>query len=318
VTRWLIAILAVLLLCSAAQAQYPLKPVRLIVAFPPGGGMDPIARTLSAKFPDSFGQQLVIDYRPGAGTTIGVELAAKSPADGYTLLLGGVANAISVSLYSKVNFDLAKDFAPITKLATSPGLLVVHPTLPVKTVKELIALAKARPGQLVYSSAGNGTPNHLSGELFDYMTGVKMVHVPYKGGGPSIIALLSGEVSLSFASMPSAIEYVKVGRLRALAVTVAQRSAALPNLPTISEAGVPGYEAETWYGLQAPAATPKDVIARLNAEAVKIFAMADVKDRLDKVGYIARTSTPDEYGGFVRREIEKWGKVIKAANIRAD
>ena len=316
--HWFFAVLAIACAAPPAEAQYPVRPVRLIVAFPPGGGMDPIARTLSQRFPDAFGQQMVIDYRPGAGTTIGVELAAKSPADGYTLLLGGVANAISVSLYSRVNFDLARDFAPITLLATSPGLLVAHPTLPVKSVRELIALAGARPGQIVYSSSGSGTPNHLSGELFDYMTGVKMVHVPYKGGGPSIIALLSGEVSLCFASMASAIEYVKAGRLRALAVTTAQRSAALPDLPTIGEAGVPGYEAETWYGLLAPAATPRDIIARLHLEAVKIMALSDVKERLDKVGYLARTSTPGEYGIFIRKEIEKWGKVIKAASIRAD
>jgi tripartite-type tricarboxylate transporter receptor subunit TctC len=318
---WLAMALTALMPFAATTAYsqtYPSKPVRLIVPFPPGGGTEPIARLLSAKFPESFGQQLIVDNRPGAGTTIGVEQAAKAPPDGYTLLLGSVANTISVGLYRKLNFDLAKDFAPITLLGTTPGILVVHPTLPVKTVKDLVALAKARPGQLAYSSSGNGTPNHLSGELFDFLTGVKLIHVPYKGGGPSIIALLSGEVSLCFASMPSAIEYVRNGKMRALAVTTAQRSPSLPQVPTVIESGVPGYEAETWYGLSAPTGTAKDILARLHAEFVKIAGVPDVKDRMENIGVQARTSTPEEYGAFTRREIEKWAKVIKAANMRAD
>ncbi len=319
-TAFAIALTTLMGVCAtvAYSQTYPVKPVRLIVPFPPGGGTEPIARLLSAKFSDVFGQQLIVDNRPGAGTTIGVELVAKSPADGYTLLLGSVANAISAGLYAKLNFDLTKDFAPITLLGTTPGILVVHPTLPVKSVKELIALAKVRPAQLAYSSSGNGTPNHLSGELFDYMTGVRLIHVPYKGGGPSIIALLSGEVSLCFASMPSAIEYVRTGKMRALAVTTVQRSPSLPQLPTINESGVPGYEAEPWYGLSAPAGTPKDILARLHTETVKIVALPDVKDRMENMGIQPRTLTPAEYGAFTRREIEKWAKVIRAANMRAD
>ena len=314
----IIAFAGVLAVFSAAHAEYPEKPLRLIVPFPPGGGTDTIARILSQKFAATLGQQVILDNRPGAGTTIGAELAAKSPPDGYTLLLGSIANAISAALYSKLNYDLVRDFAPITLLATTPGVLVVHPTLPVKSVKELVLLAKSRPGQLAYSSSGNGSPNHLAGELFKYMTGVKMIHVPYKGGGPSIIALLSGEVSLCFASMPSAIEHIRAGKLRALAVTTAQRLHSMPALATIAEAGVPGYEAEIWYGLSAPARTPKEIVARLNAESIKALSFADAKERLDNMGYLVRTSTAEEFAAFTQSEIEKWRKVVKAADMRAD
>lgn len=309
---------AALAAATLARADYPDKPIRLIVPFPPGGGTEPIARALSQKLAEAFGHQMIIDNRPGAGTTIGAEIAAKSPPDGYTLFLGSIANAISAVLYARLNYDLIRDFAPITLLATTPGVLVVHPTLPVKSVRELIALAKARPGELAYSSSGNGSPNHLAGELFKFMAGVKMIHVPYKGGGPSTIALLSGEVSLCFASMPSAIEHIRAGKLRALGVTTAQRARSLPALATIGEAGVPGYEAETWYGLSAPARTPREIIARLHAESVKALMLADVKERLDNMGYLVRTTTTDEYAAFTQREIDKWKKVVKAADMRAD
>ncbi len=240
----------------AALAEYPEKPLRLIVPFPPGGSTEPLARILSQKLGEAFGQQVIVDNRPGAGSTIGAEFVAKAPADGYTLFLGTISNAISAALYPKLNFDIVRDFAPITLLATTPGVLVVHPALPVKTVKELLALAKAKPGQLAYSSAGNGTPPHLSAELLSSMTGIKLIHVPYKGGGPSIIALLSGEAQLSFASMPSAIGHIRSGKLRALAVTTPQRTPSAPELATIAEAGVPGYAAETWLGLAVAARTP--------------------------------------------------------------
>lgn len=314
----IIVIVGMLAMFSVAHAEYPEKPLRLIVPFPPGGGTDTIARILSQKFTETLGQQVILDNRPGAGTTIGAELAAKSPPDGYTLLLGSIANAISAALYSKLNYDMVRDFAPITLLATTPGVLVVHPALPVKSVQELIAFAKLRPGELPYSSSGNGSPNHLAGELFKYMTGTKMIHVPYKGGGPSIIALLSGEVSLCFASMPSAIMHIRAGKLRALAVTTAQRLHSMPALATINEAGVPGYEAEIWYGLSAPARTPKEIVARLNAESVKALALADVKERLDNMGYLVRTSTAQEFAAFTQSEIEKWRKVVKAADMRTD
>jgi tripartite-type tricarboxylate transporter receptor subunit TctC len=315
---WLTASVCALAAFSPAQAEYPDKPVRLIVPFPPGGSTEPLARLLSQKLAEPLGHPVVVDNRPGAGTTIGVEIVAKSPPDGYTLLLGSISNAISAVMYSKLNFDLVRDFAPITLLATTPGVLVVHPTLPIKSVKELIALVKARPGQIAYASSGSGTPNHLAAELFSYMTGVKMIHVPYKGGGPSMIALLSGEAPLCFASTPTAIGYIRDGKLRALGVTTAQRAASMPAVPTISEAGVPNYEMETWYGISAPARTPKEIIARLHAETVKALAFADVKERLDNMGYLARVSTPEEYAAFTRSEIDKWAKVAKAANIRPD
>lgn len=301
-----------------AAQTYPTKPVRLIVPYPPGGGTDTLARVLSQKLSEALGQQVVIDNRPGAGANIGTELAAKAPADGYTLLMAAISNAISASLYSKLNYDLVRDFAPITLLATTPHVLVVHPSLPAKSVKQLIVLAMARPGQLAYSSSGSGTPSHLGGELFDAMTGVKMTHVPYKGGGPSVIALLGGEVSVSFATMPSVIFQVNAGKLRALAVTTAQRSPSAPQLPTVGEAGVAGYEMGSWYGLLAPAGTGKDIVARLNAESARVLKLADVKQRLDASGFEALISTPEEYGAFTKSEIEKWAKVVKSSGARAD
>lgn len=311
---------AVLLACAAlpAQADYPEKPLRLVVPFPPGGSTEPLARILSQKLGEAFGQQLIVDNRPGAGSTIGAEIVAKSPPDGYTLFLGSISNAISAALYPKLNFDIVRDFAPVTLLATTPGVLVVHPALPVKTVRELLALAKARPEQLAYSSAGNGTPPHLSAELLSGMTGIKLIHVPYKGGGPSIIALLSGEAQLSIASLPSAIGHMRSGKLRALGVTTPQRTPSLPELPTIAEAGVPGYAAETWLGLAVAARTPKDIVARLHAATAKAMTLPDVKERLDALGYVVRVGSPEEYSSFVQSEVDKWRRVVKTANVRVD
>ena len=303
---------------ATVHAEFPEKPLRLVVPFPPGGGTEPLARIWSQKIAEVFGYQVIVDNRPGAGTTIGAEIVAKSPPNGYTILLGSIANAISAVLYTKLNYDLARDLAPITLLATTPSVLVVYPTLPVKSARELVALAKARPGELAYASSGSGTPNHLAAELFSYMTNIRMVHIPYKGGGPSVIALLSGEAPLSFASLPSAIQHIRAAKLRALGVTTAQRSPALPGLPTIDESGVPGYEAETWYGVSAPARTSKEITARLNAETAKAFTTADMKERLDGMGYVVRVTTPDQYAAFTRIEIDKWAKVVKAAHMRAD
>ena len=313
-----LAIALASMLPFAAQADYPDKPLRLVVPFPPGGSTEPLARVLSQKLGETFGQQVIVDNRPGAGSTIGAEIVARSPADGYTLLLSSISNAISAALYPKLNFDIVRDFAPITLLATTPGVLVVHPALPVKTVKEFIALAKAKPEQLAYSSAGNGTPPHLSAELFAGMTGIKLIHVPYKGGGPSIIALLSGEAQLSIASLPSAIGHMRSGKLRALGVTTPQRTPSLPALPTIAESGVPGYAAETWLGLAVAARTPKDITARLHAATAKAMMLPEVRERLDALGYILRIGSAEEYSNFVQSEVDKWRKVVKTANVHVD
>ena len=300
------------------QAQYPSKPVRLIVPYPPGGGTDTMARTLGLKLSEMLGQQVIVDNRPGGGANIGAELAAKSPPDGYTLLMCTIAHATAGSLYRKLGYDVLRDFTPVSLLATTPHILVIHPSVPVKSVKGLLALAKARPNELVYSSSGSGTPAHLAGELFKHMAGVSMVHVPYKGGGPSVVALLSGEVALAFATTPSVINHVKAGRLRAVAVTTARRSVATPELPTISELGLAGYDVGSWYGLLAPAGTQKDIVARINAESHKALRLPDVKQRMDASGFEALTSTPEEYGAVLRGEVDKWAKVVKAAGIRAD
>ncbi|HKA41339.1 MAG TPA: tripartite tricarboxylate transporter substrate binding protein [Burkholderiales bacterium] len=312
---WLIALLP---MTASAQAQYPVKPLRLIVPFPPGGGTDTIARIVAVKLSDQLGQQVVLENRPGGGANIGAEVAAKSPPDGYTLLIATITNAIGQTLYSKLNFDLAKDFSHVTLLATTPHVLVVHPSVPVRTVGEFIAFAKVKPGQLAYSSSGSGSAAHLAGEYFSSLTGVKMVHVPYKGGGPSMIALVGGEVSACFATMPSAVSYVRNGRLRGIAVTTARRSPSMPDLPTIEEAGVAGYEAGSWYGLVAPAGTAKEIIGRLHAETLKLLKLPDVKDRLDNAGFEVLTSTPEEYAAFTRNEVAKWGKIVKATGLRAD
>jgi len=305
-------------LTPAAQAQYPAKPVRLIVPFPPGGGTDAMARVLAPKLGEGLGQQVVIDNRGGAGATIGTEIAARSPPDGYTLLLMTVTNAVGMGLYPNLKYDLVRDFAPVTRLATTPHVLVVHPSVPVKTVKDLIALAKARPAQLVYSSSGSGSVSHLAGEYFGFLTGTKMLHVPYKGGGPSVTALVSGEAAVGFATMPSVLAQINAGRLRGVAMTTAQRSPALPNLPTVGDAGIPNYDVGSWYGLSVPTGTSKEIITRLHAETVKLLALQDVKDRLAAGGFDIVTSTPEQYGEFVRAEVERWGKAVKLSGAKAD
>ncbi len=315
---WLMAVAAVLAPPAAAQGQYPERVVRWILTQPPGGANDILVRPIALRLSEALGQQVVVDNRGGAGGNIGAEAAARSPADGYTLATLGITHAVGASLYSKLGYNLLRDFAPVTLLATNPGVLVTHPTLPVKTVKEIIALAKARPDELTYSSSGSGTPNHLAAELFSYMAGIKMIHVPYKGGGNSMIGLISGEASLSFASMPSSIAHIRSGKLKAIAVTTAQRSPSMPALPTVIEAGVPGYEAETWFGLFVPAGTPKEIIARLNAEVHKVLKLPDVIQQLDNAGLQVRTSTPEQCAAYTHGEVEKWAKVIKAANMRAD
>ncbi len=303
---------------APAQAQYPNKPVRLVLPFPPGGGTDTLGRVVGAKLSETLGQQVVIENRPGAGANIGAEVVAKSPPDGYTLLMGNIAHAINVTLYSKLGYDLLKDLAPVSLLASTPNIVVVHPSVPAKSVKELIAVARARPGNLDFASSGSGSSAHLAGELFSNMAGIKMTHVPYKGGGPAVIALLGGQVSVGFATTPSVISHVKTGKLRGLAVTGAQRSASAPELPTVSESGLPGFEVVGWYGLLAPSGTSREIIARLHSESVKLLKLPDVKERLAATGFEPIGTTPEQFGTYIRSEVEKWAKVVKAAGIRAD
>ena len=301
-----------------AQA-YPSKPIRWIVTYPPGGPTDLIARAVGAKLSVAWGQQVVIDNRAGAGGAIGTELAAKSVADGYTLLFGTSGGlTINPALISKLPYDPVRDFAPVSLLVINPQILVVHPSVPVSTVKELVAYAKARPGKLNYASVGQGSPNQLGMELLKTLTGIDLVHVPYKGTGPAVTDLLGGQVQLMFNSMPSVLPLVKTGKLKGLAVGSAHRSPAAPDIPTVAEAGVPGFENVTWYGMFAPAKTPAEIIARLNSEVVKILADPEMAQRFASQGSEPRSSTPAELAAFMRVEAVRWGKVITAAGIKLE
>jgi tripartite-type tricarboxylate transporter receptor subunit TctC len=313
------AVLAVAGGASLAQAQaYPGKPVRIVVPFPPGGGTDIVARTLTQKLGESLGASFVIDNRAGAGGSIGTELVAKAPPDGYTLAIVSGSHAINPSLYRKLPFDAVRDFAPVTMLVSGPGLLVVHPSLPVKTVKELIALAKARPGQLIYASAGNGTPPHLAAELFKTMAGVDMVHVPYKGNTPAFVDLISGQVSLSFPTVPSALPHVQAGRLRAVALTSRKRSAVMPQLPTIDESGLPGYDTSSWFGMLAPAGTPPEIVLKLQQEMARVLQLPDIRQKLLSQGLEPVGDTPEQFAATIRSEIAKWAKVVKASGAKIE
>ena len=303
---------------AGAQAPYPAKPVRLLVPSSAGGGSDIIARFLAPKLGERLGQQVIVDNRPGAGTMIGSELVAKAPPDGYTLLMGISTLATNPVIYKKVSYNAITDFAPITLVLAAPNILVVHPSLPVKTVKELIWFAQARPGQLNYASAGAGTGPHLSMELFLSMAGLKMVHIPYKGSGPAMIDLIGGQCVTMAATMLTAVPQIRAGRLRALGLTGTKRNSAAPEVPTIAESGVPGYEAVQWYGVLAPANTPKDIVARLNRDLVAILQAADVKERFAGDGGEASPTTPEEFARYIRSESEKWAKVAKAAGIRQE
>ena len=303
---------------GTAMAQtYPVKPIRFIVPSTPGGSVDTLARTVGPRLADKWGQQVIVDNRSGAGGAIAGELVAKSPPDGYTLLVGTVASlATNVSLQKKLPYDPMKDFAPVTLIATQNLMLLVHPSLPVKSVKELTALAKKKPGSLSFSSAGNGTGGHLSGELYKMLAGIDLLHVPYKGVAPAMIDVVSGQVTMTFASILSGSQQVKTGRLRALAVTGARRSPAVAELPTMMEAGVAGYESATWYGIVAPAGTPADIVNRLSSEVVAILKGPEMNDRLSKEGADPVGNTPAEFARHIQTEIEKWRKVIRAAGIQ--
>ena len=304
---------------DAFAQGYPAKPIRYIVPFPAGGGQDLVVRALAPRMTEALGQTVVVDNRPGAATMVGAELAAKSPPDGYTVFNGSNTTlAINPNLYSKVPYDPIKDFVAVTQIASLPNLLVVHPSLPVRTVKELAALARNRPGQLNYGSSGTGTPAQLAGVMFGDAARVTLVHVPYRGSSQALTALISGETQLMFGSMTSTLPFVKSGRLRALAVTGARRSLAAPDVPTVDEAAFPGFEAVTWYGLFVPAGTPAAIVARLNAEVVKILRAPDFRDWLVAQGADPVGSTPDELAAFVKTELVKYAKIVKDSGMRPD
>ena len=316
-TRWLFV--AVIAFATQAPAQpYPAKPVRVVVPFPPGGPTDVVARGIAQKMTEGLGQTVVIENRGGAGGALGTELVAKSPADGYTLLMGTIGGlAVAMSLLPNRGYDTLRDFAPITQAVNVTNILVTHPSVPAKSVKDLLEIARARPGQLNYASSGNGTVTHLAGELLKLMGKVNIVHVPYKGGAPALTALVSGETDMSYENSLIILPQIKAGKVKALAVTGAKRSPLLPALPTIGET-LPGYSASGWYGLVAPAATPKDALARLNAAAVRALRAPEVVERLSSQGAEPVGNSAEEWGGFFRSEIEKWARVVKAANMKAD
>ncbi len=312
--------LAALLACagSALAQAWPAKPVRLIVPYPPGGSADILARAIGQKLGEGMGQQVVIDNRPGAGTAIGAEATAKAAPDGYTIMLGTVSSHAINPALNPVKFDPIRDFAPVSLVASIPFALIVHPSVRANSVKELVALAKAKPGSLNYSSAGNGTSNHLAGELFKSMTGTFMVHIPYKGSAPALNDLIAGQVQLMYDLVLTAAPHVKSGAVRALAVTGKERSGALPGVPTVAESGVPGYEVSAWFGFFAPAGTPPAIVNALNAETVKAMRAQDLRERLGSQGADAVTNTPEQFAAYVKEELTKWTLVVKTSGMKAD
>ena len=303
-------------LFAHAQAGYPARPVRIIVPVAAGGGADFTARLIAQKLSEAWGQPVVVDNRPGAAGNLGVEIAAKAPADGYTLVLPITSFPVNASLYAKLPFDTVKDFAPVALAGYFPLLLVVNPGVAATSVRDLIALAKAKPGQLNYANSGSGTTAHLAAELFKRMAGVDIVNIAYKGGGPAVIDLVAGNVQIYFSTIPAALPQVKAGRLRALAVTSTKRVAALSDLPTVAEAGLPGFEVVGWVAFFAPAGTPKPIVATLNGHIVRILAMPDTQERLSGHGMIPGGGTPEDLGAFLKNEIAKWAKLVKEAGIR--
>ena len=299
-----------------AQA-YPVKPIRFLIGFPPGGTNDILARALAPKMAEYLGQPVVIENRPGASTAIATELAARSAPDGYTILLNAAGHSTNPSLM-KLPFDPVKDFAFITLVAESQNLLVLHPSVPARTVKELIAISKKRPGEINYGSSGMGTTPHLSAQLFQYMTGVKWVHIPYKGSAIGLTATLAGEISLYFANIPAVIHHVQAGKLRPVALSGTKRTPAVPGIPTVAESGLPGFEVTSWFGIAAPARTPRPIVDRLNAEIVRALGAPDLRERMLATGADPVGNTPEQYTAFVQNEIVKWGKVIKAAGIKGE
>lgn len=304
---------------ARAQDAYPSRTIKLVVPFPPGGGADVIARMIGDRLKASWDQPVVVENRPGAGAAIGADAVAKAAPDGYTLLMGTVSsNAINASVYKKLPYDPVKDFEPVTLAAAGPIVLVVNPSLPVKSVKDLVDLAKAKPGSLNFASAGTGTSLHLAGEMFKGMAGVAIAHVPYRGSSPALTDLLGGRVQMMFDNMPSSLPHIQAGSLKALAVTTAQRSKQLPDVPTMDEAGVAGYEISAWYGVFAPAGTPKDIVAKLNAEIVKILQVPTVSKHLSEIGAEPVGSTPEQFRDFVTSEVAKWRKVVRDSGMAVE
>lgn len=309
------------LLAGAVHAQsYPSKPVKIVVPYAPGGPNDIVARLLAEKLTTSTGQTFLVENRPGGGSNIGAEAVAKSPADGYTLLVAATSHSINMTLFPKesLKYDLLKDFAPVSLLMTGPLVLVTNPATPVKNVKEFVALAKAKSGKLSFGSSGNGASTHLAGEMLNAAAGIQTIHVPYKGSGPALTDLMGGQIDFMVDTMISAMPFVTSGKLRALATTGKTRSPALPDVPTLAEQGYPGFEAVAWIGLLAPAKTPPEVVAKLNAEVKKVLDQTEVKGRLSVQGFNAEWQKPDVFGAYMGREIQKWGAIVRKANVKVE
>ena len=312
------AFLCAAIACSGVMAQaYPNRPLRIVVPLS-AGAADTLSRSIAAKLTERWGQPVIVENRPGAGTTIGTDLVAKAPADGYALLMATFSHAVNATFYRKLPFDTLKDFTAVTLVASAPNVLQVNPAVPAQRVAELVALAKSQPGKLNFASAGNGSSSHLAGELFKTLAGVQIVHVPYKGAAPAMTDLLGGRVEMSFDPLPSSLAHIKGGKLRPLAVTTTTRSPVLPDVPTMAEAGVPGYELNGWSGLLVHANTPKDIVGALNREIVAIIQAPDVKERFARLGFDIVGNTPEQFQAFIEAEVVKWGKVVREAKIHAD
>jgi len=315
----LLSAVAAGVLAGAASAQsYPARPVRVIIPFPPGGPTDIIGRMVADTLSRSFGVQYVADNRAGAGGNIGFDLCAKSPPDGYTICMMTVAQSIAPSIYKKLPFDPLKDFAPVTLMALLPSMLTTHPSLPVKNVRELVALAKSRPGQLIYASTGNGTSPHMLMEMFKWMTGTNMVHVPYKGQAPAVVDQIAGQVQLAFNTAIGVMPHVRAGKLKALAISTKERFPPLPGLPTVAESGVPGFDGSSWNGVVMPAGVPREIVMKTNEALAKSLQVPETRERLLALGAMASGNTPDEFAAFIKAEMEKWAKVARAADIKLD
>ena len=320
--RNLLLVMSCLLACWIpsvhAQQGYPLRPIRIVVPYLPGGSVDFVARIFSGKLSEAWGQQVIVDNRSGGGTNIGAELVARAAPDGYTLFMASAASSVNMTLFSNLSYDILRDFIPVSLLTTSPNILVLHPSLPVKSVSELVSLAKARPGELTYASAGIGSSTHLAGELFKHMAKINLVHVPYRGGGGVLIDLLAGRVAIYFSTIPTVLPHVEAGKLRGIAVTSAVRSKLMPNLPTVAQAGVPGYETQAWNGLMAPAGTSPEIIRRLNEQAVRILGLRDVDEQITARGAEVVGSSPGKFTEFLKQDIERYAPVIRSSGMKPE